>query len=564
MAGKSNRSNHRCKGEQGSRRSVGRFGGLWGLLLAGSAHAFTFDTGNPDVSVRWDNTIRYNLGVRAEGRDPRIANNSASDEGDFKFNSGDIVANRLDLLSEFEADWKQIAGVRVSATAWTDAAYHDTRARQNSALAAAGAISSYKDGEYSSLTKRYYRGPSAELLDAFGYLNTDIADMPLGLRVGRHALYWGTALFSNGGIAFNQNPIDARKAVANPGIEAREVQLPLNQISASLQMTPQVSVSAQYFLDWSSIRSPEGGTFLAGSDATLEGPNRLGGEGPLRNLPLLSPLGPSHNTGNWGINTKFTVPELNATTFGLYYRQFDEKNQPWLFLQMNGAMPAGYRPVFARNTRLVGVSMDTTVAGTGVGAELSYRMDGSLLSRAFAPVTEGARGNSWHALINMVYSLQKNPLWDAGTLLAELTYDRLDKVTKNASLFNEAGSSNCPLGKFSGCATRDGLGLTVRFAPQWLQVMPGVDLSVPLFVSAGLKGNSPTSLGVNQGAISYSIGAELDIRKQYTVGLTFADSFAKIIPDGRVNALGPTYTGNGSGWLTTDRRRVVLTFKTAF
>ena len=32
---------------------------------ADHAQAFEFDTGNPDLTVRWDNTPRVNLGMRA-------------------------------------------------------------------------------------------------------------------------------------------------------------------------------------------------------------------------------------------------------------------------------------------------------------------------------------------------------------------------------------------------------------------------------------------------------------------------------------------------------------------
>jgi hypothetical protein len=35
-------------------------------LLSGPAVAFQIDTGDPELQVRWDNTVRYNLGVRME------------------------------------------------------------------------------------------------------------------------------------------------------------------------------------------------------------------------------------------------------------------------------------------------------------------------------------------------------------------------------------------------------------------------------------------------------------------------------------------------------------------
>ena len=45
---------------------------------SGSASAFEFDTGNPDLTIRWDNTVRYNYGVRVENRDNKIGNSADS------------------------------------------------------------------------------------------------------------------------------------------------------------------------------------------------------------------------------------------------------------------------------------------------------------------------------------------------------------------------------------------------------------------------------------------------------------------------------------------------------
>ena len=94
-------------------------------LTCGAAQAFDFDTGNPDLTVRWDNTARFNYGVRVEDRDPKIGNSALSDEGTYSFDKGDAVAQRLDLLSELDVIYKKRYGVRVSGAGWYDAAYGD-------------------------------------------------------------------------------------------------------------------------------------------------------------------------------------------------------------------------------------------------------------------------------------------------------------------------------------------------------------------------------------------------------------------------------------------------------
>ena len=92
---------------------------LWG----GSAGAVEIDTGNPDLKMRWDNTFRYNLGVRTDAQDTRIISNRSYDEGDAKFGKGKIVTNRFDLLSEFDVNYAGQFGARLAAAGWYDQAY---------------------------------------------------------------------------------------------------------------------------------------------------------------------------------------------------------------------------------------------------------------------------------------------------------------------------------------------------------------------------------------------------------------------------------------------------------
>jgi hypothetical protein len=63
-----------------------------GVLLACGAAQAEFDTGNPDLNVRWDNTVRLNYASRVENRDNKIGNSALSDEGDYSSTLGDAVA----------------------------------------------------------------------------------------------------------------------------------------------------------------------------------------------------------------------------------------------------------------------------------------------------------------------------------------------------------------------------------------------------------------------------------------------------------------------------------------
>ena len=94
------------------------------LALASTSRAMEIDTGNPDVVMRWDNTVRYNLGYRTQDQSKAILGNPNNDDGDRNFGNGAMIANRLDLLSEFDMVVDKKYGFRLSGAAWADGAYN--------------------------------------------------------------------------------------------------------------------------------------------------------------------------------------------------------------------------------------------------------------------------------------------------------------------------------------------------------------------------------------------------------------------------------------------------------
>ena len=285
-------SSHRL-GRPAHRVSAIAIAALACAIGADTAQAFEFDTGNPDLTVRWDNTVRANLGMRTEQRNDLIGNNQLYDEGTYSFDRGDLVAARLDWFTELDVAYDKRFGGRISAQAWYDAAY-GTYGRSNPNFAA---IASYVGNQFSDYTRDLYRGPDAEFLDAFVYGRFDLGETPLTVKLGRHSLYWGESLFVNGNlnsIAYAQNPLDLQKGFATPGAEAKELFRPLNQISAQAAVTDELTLMAQYYFEWDSFRFPEGGTFL--------GPVDFAFRGPQRQLLLIRPTDPVFATNGNNIN----------------------------------------------------------------------------------------------------------------------------------------------------------------------------------------------------------------------------------------------------------------------
>ena len=537
-------------------------GAMTFLALSGTGHAMgaTIEMANPDMRLRWDNTVRYNLGMRTEGQDSRIMRSPTYDESDGKFDKGDIVTNRLDLLSEIDFSYRREWGARLSAAAWYDHAYRDDQVHS----AVPGYATSYHDNRYSSQVKRYVHGPSGEILDAFVWRNFRLGESLVNLKVGRHTNYWGEGLlFGSHAISYSQAPTDGVKAVTSPGIETKEVFLPIGQVSAKAQVSESLTLAGQYFYEWDYTRIPYGGTYFGAADPFFEGPDRL----PLAPNGATFQRGSSRlgrDAANFGLMAKYDAQAIEST-IGLYYRQFDDY-QPWLAPQVN-PLEGSYRLVYPRNVKLVGLSFSRMLDTVSVAGELSYRKGGALNAVGVdLQDHEGPRGDSIHAVANAIYGVPGNFISNSATLLAEVAYSHLRKVTDHEELYLGEGSANCidpRVGtpgsgdKSDGCSTRDYLAVALNYTPQYLSVLPSWDMSVPLTVNYGLHGNAATAGGGNEGALTWSAGVQLTYAQRFEFGLRYADSRAqsKTLNDGSVGGNGAV-GGTDRGWLA-------LTFKTS-
>jgi len=556
-----NKNNNRCKRIALSRLAASVIAA--GLASASwQAMAFSIETGNPDIRLRWDNTLKYNVGWRMEGRDDRLGDNWMSQATNHGWDRGDVVTNRVDLLSEFDMVYKMDHGFRVSAAAWNDFAYDD-KVDGNPAYQAAGLGTAYPNNRFTGKVERYYKR-SGEILDAFVFTRLDVGSVPVNIRAGRHNVYWGESLFTFGnGIAYGQGPLDMRKATSTPGIEAKELFLPQNQISASAQLTDNVSVSGNYYMEWDPHRLPEGGTYLGGADLSFLGGTTLPDGTPVVGDLSRGPGKKPGNRGSWGINTHIRSELLNGTV-GLYYREFDDRNPAMVMAPDASFMHNTY----AEDVKLYGISYSRLVGAISVGAEISRREGTALASNAGGL----AIGDTWHGLINMVAFIGQTPLFDSAALTAELTYNRLDSVKSSTrQYFNHKSSSygSCDAGKKGGCATDDALGFQVSFVPTWYQVFPGIDMTAPINYGQGISGNSPTPLGTAENGGSWSVGVGLDIHAKYEIDLAYNDYFGDYTKGPNPFAGVPGVedvvweANNGSG-IMHDRGWLSLTFKTAF
>lgn len=550
-----------CKGHALAKTVIGT-----AIGFAGPAMAFKLDT-PPEWDINFDNSVQYTLGVRAQRQDPGVANHLVFSQGDYKFpNSGDVVTNRIQNLTELQGVYKGSMGFRVSASLWKDFAYDD-QARQNPAYSS---INSYTDGRYSNYTKRYFL-EGAEFLDAFAFWNGKVGDTPVYAKVGRFSQYWGNAFFFGfSNIGYSQSPIDYIKGFSQPGSEVKELFLPRNQISLTADLTPNLSVTGQYFLEYRPNRYPEAATYLGFFDVLFNGPQTAGAF----RMPNDGMVQPKDNNGNYGIKVTWS-PEAAGGDLGFYYRVFDEVD-PWpaLINPETGHLQS----TFAEKASLIGVSYERSFGLVSTGFELSHRRKTALNSAGFAASNQGAKGSITNLIANTFVQLGKSPLWNSGTLLGEISYTHLDKVTSNAQLYNGVGHAACTSnadssvagGVRDGCSSRNALALAMMFTPQWSQVMPGVDIEMPMSLTVGLKGNPAYRAGgfYAEDSKVYSIGVKAIVNNNTSVGLSYNGYYWRPGPKAD-NGLGAGlqayagYGGNGPVSLK-DRGWLQFTVKSSF
>jgi len=399
-------------------------------LFAGPAAAFEIDTGNPDLDLRWDNTIRYNAGMRAQKQNSAILGAPNNDDGDRNFGNNSLVTSRFDLLSEFDAVWQKQYGARFSAALWWDPAYNNLD-NTNNATSNTLVNGMPVAGVLSPFTQRYAKGPSAEWLDAFAFANVEIADIPVSVKAGQHTVFWGDSLLLNGAIhsvSYAQNSIDIWKGLATPGSESKELFRPKGGLTLQAQPWKELSLAGQWFYNWQAVRIPESGTYLTvadyinfGADSLIFGANPFAASIPgapaftrLWNTNTVPQSRYSASLGDFGLSARWSPDWLDGT-LGFYYRNATDIQPQAVAYQGFAALPAAtctaiggivvtpqaciinpkvtnvadltqkgkvgeYNTAYGNNIHIMGITLAKSIGGVSVAGELSYRQNMPLIS----------------------------------------------------------------------------------------------------------------------------------------------------------------------------------------
>lgn len=291
--------------------------------LAPAARAFVFDFG--DVKGSFDTTLSVGGLYRLNSPDPQLYGlptkfNGVSglqrsvnaDDGNLNYTQ-DMASFLLKASSDLLVKYKDNTGIFVRGYVFNDFV-NSSGTRARTAL---------------SDEAQKIVGSGAELLDAYLYFKQNLGSMPATLRVGAQVLSWGESTFIPNGIN-SINSIDVAK-LRTPGSELKEALLPVNMVSASLSLTPSLTMEAFYLLDWKRTRVDPPGTYFSTNDFVAKGGTQvyLGfGAVPDFASPGAIPRGTDNTpgkSGQYGVNFRYLAENLNDTEFGLFYMNYHSR-----------------------------------------------------------------------------------------------------------------------------------------------------------------------------------------------------------------------------------------------
>ena len=512
------------------------FGALLTLQDAGAAE---IDTGNPDLKLRWDNTIKYSAAFRLKDKSPELVsgpNAANGDDGDRNFGKG-LISNRFDLLSEIDLTYKNV-GARVSGAAWYDSVYN--RDTDNDSPFTYNALS-VPHTKFTEATRKLH-GRKAELLEAFVFANAEIGGMPVSVRAGRHALVYGETLFYGmNGIAAAQQPIDVVKGQSVPNTQFKELIRPVGQVSGQIQLASNLTLGGYYQYQWEENRLPGSGSYFSTGDNI--GPGN-------ESLIIAAPPAPrsryggdldARDSGQGGIQLKWS-PEGGDVDLGFYAARYHSKS-PDIVLSLartpTGPFPATYRYFYHENIRTFGLSATRTIGQFNVSAEASVRHNmplshaGSADLFGIVPAAFGGPaapadnrrntvypvGRTAHLNVSTLAALAPNVISSESMLLAELAWNRVTSVTSHADHLDPN-------------ATRDAWGMRLVYTPTYRQARPGLDIDLPLglgYTPKGTSGVFGSVFGPDKGG-DVSVGINARYEDAWHFSLSFTHYYGAAAP----------------------------------
>lgn len=454
------------------------------------------------VEFRWDNTLRYSAAARISAPSASILADLNGDDGDRDFAPG-LVSNRVDLISQLDLA-RDDFGLHLSAAAWVDSVYHSATDNKSSATSNVIGVPSSRFAP----AVRNLHGQFAELDDAFLYGTVGIADIPVSVRIGRQTVLWGESLFFDpNSIASAQAPTDYTRLATGENSYSNNVYLPITQLSATAQLLPNVAITLYNQFEGRPSRQMGDGSYLSYVDFIGAGAGRFF-LSPGRYL-IRDDDGKVSAAGQYGAALHISVSD---TDFGLYALRFNARDPQIVetFEAGNSGPVGSYKLVFPKDINLFGASASTALADGTVAGEISLRQNMPLrlyeadetASIAMAGGRTYISGDLVHAQASVQLPIQRSSIWDSADLSGEIAAD----IVANA--YTEAA----PLDRFA-------MKMRLLVQPHYFQVLPNLDLTIPVGLGYNLTGEGYSYYAQNAGAGDFEIGISALYRSTWKASL---------------------------------------------
>ncbi|MEB2315019.1 MAG: DUF1302 domain-containing protein [Xanthomonadaceae bacterium] len=324
------------------------------------------------------------------------------DDGNIKYEKGDVISNALKLTSELSLNW-----------------------RDSGAFARATYFYDFENADRSDLTReaKDLIGERFRLLDAFVYHNFSYGEAGTGtVRLGRQVVSWGESTFIQNGINVI-NPFDL-SALRVAGAELKEAYLPVDSIWASFSLTEKLSLEALYLFEFEEVEIDASGTYFSANDFASPGGEYVmlnfgtvpqpvnnpslyrstcyNGTAGYANSDLFAdysarygaatamqligagcaaafPRSPNNNakdSGQYGAALRYYSDWFNGTEFGLYYLRYHSRLPLISGISVVNTAPnsGSYFLEYPEGIDLYGLSWSTSLpGGIAFQGELSYR-----------------------------------------------------------------------------------------------------------------------------------------------------------------------------------------------
>ncbi len=494
-------------------------------LAVSQAQAFETIYMDGGTEVSSSLTLSYTASVRTSDADKVYLNNFNNDDATRNFDRGSLINNRVNALGEIRIRHDNL-GAMLRGSVFYDDVYRSSNDNDSlETINKTGAVNHFSD------ETRELSGYDPRLLDAFVYGNFVVGDNNyLSVKAGRHIVAWGESLFFPN-ISQGQLPVDA--AVFNvPGTEAKEGYLPVGQLSASLTLTDNFSLTGFYQYNWEKTRLNPVGDFF-GSDTFGPGAQFIRmGSGVIGSLPSPAVINYAgeirpDDDGQWGLGARYLLGD--STEIGLFHYRYHDRVGA-LFTDFTGdtryssfddfkgctASTGGngcYKLGYFDNIKLTGMSITSKVGDVQLGGDISYRDGAPVYLDNGAP----ARGSYLQTNINGVYILGPSALAQQTTFMAELAHQRIHDV--DTLTVTQAGiSSSSDTFEYDG-QSRNTAAFSAAAFMDYPSIYSGWDLTTKVIWTQNVNGSGFSGMGRDEKRLT--LGADFEYLGNMQLGLTY-------------------------------------------